>query len=105
MKQILVNGLLVWEDDYFQRGAFARHAPEIDPDEAEAALVAAVLKYPARAAALSKALAQQPEPKPYTAPAWAGDEEMEARVDREIEAWNERLIATAERNREALEDG
>lgn len=59
MKQINVNGLLVWDDELFQRGDFARHAPAIDPDEADAALVAAVLRHPERAAALQRAFAEE----------------------------------------------
>lgn len=61
------GGLLVWDDDLFQRGDFARHAPEIDADEAGDALVAACIRYPERAEALQQAFANernQKETKP-----------------------------------------
>lgn len=59
MKQIKVNGLLVWDDEYFQRGDFARREPVIDPDEAGDALVAAVLRHPDRADALQRAFVER----------------------------------------------
>lgn len=78
MKQIRgPGGLLVWDDELFQRGDFARREPAIDVDEAGDALVGAVIRHPERAAALQKALAEKPEPKPYRPPVWAGfSEEM-----------------------------
>lgn len=94
MRQSNVHGLLVWDDEYFQRGACAPSA-EIDAEEAGNALVSAVLKHPQRAQALSDALAEPRKPQPYRAPAWA---------DWEEEAEAERRIAQAERDREALED-
>lgn len=63
MKQIKVNGLLVWDDDLFQRNDFARRPPAIDPDEAEAALVGAVLRHPERAAALQRAFEEERQQK------------------------------------------
>ena len=76
MKQIRgPGGLLVWDDDLFQRADFARREPALDADEAGDALVGAVIRHPERAAALQKALAEKPEPKPYRKPAWACDDE------------------------------
>lgn len=74
MKEIKVHGLLVWDDELFQRGAFAS-TPDIDPDEADAALVTACIHYPDRAAALQRALAEPVPFKPYVPPVWAQEGE------------------------------
>ena len=63
MKQINVHGLLVWDDELFQRGDFARRQPAIDPDEAEASLVTACIQYPERAEALQRAFAEERQQK------------------------------------------
>lgn len=108
MKQIKVGGLLVWDDEYFQRGAFARHAPEVDADEAGDALVAAVLKRPERAAALAKAMAEPRKPQPYRRPAWAlfgyEDERAEAKRDDERMRDQAEVAAAREFNRECREE-
>lgn len=67
MKQIKVHGMLVWDDLHFQREI----PPQIDAEEAGAALVAACVHHPDRAEALAKALAEPTEPKPYHPPVWA----------------------------------
>ncbi|MGN6313202.1 MAG: hypothetical protein ACTHMO_05500 [Rhodanobacteraceae bacterium] len=66
MKQIKVNGVLVWDDEYFQRGDFVRREPLIDPDEAGDALVAACIRRPERAAALQRAFEEERQPKQVT---------------------------------------
>lgn len=66
MKQIKVNGLLVWDDEYFQRGDFARRPAQIDADEAGDALVSACVRHPARADALLRAFEQERQPQQVT---------------------------------------
>jgi len=64
MKQIRgPGGLLVWDDEYFQRGDFTRHPEPIDADEAGDALVSACVAQPEHAQALLRAFDEERQQK------------------------------------------